>query len=129
MNGLLALILFAGLARGAEPVAILVPGTFNSAVWGGHDVQTGRAPDFSDAVLEAVRSAGYTPHVVRGLKPIDTYEANGARAAEDVRRWYLEHYPDRRAPIVLVGHSAGGLMAFEAATKLADLPLRAIVAV
>jgi pimeloyl-ACP methyl ester carboxylesterase len=111
-------------ARAGEGMAVLVPGTLNSAVPG-----TPHSAYFSAAILETVAAAGYETFVIKGLDPIGGLERNGEATLKSMRAEYLSRHPRKDAPITLLCHSAGGLYALYAAARSGDLPIARIIMV
>jgi len=126
--------LFSAIEAFAESQAVvLIPGTLNSVAPGSYKWDSARwilevSPYFSQDISEAFKKQGFDVYVVKNLHPTGDLLANGESAAQQIRIWYSEKYGrQKKPPITLVAHSAGGFYALEAATQLVDLPIRQVI--
>ncbi len=111
----------------ARPVAVLVPGFFNSLAVGYVKVNPGVSisPYFSHDIVRAFEANGVEAVVVNTLSPVGTLEDNGERLIKflDV----LEANPRYTGrPLHLVGHSAGGLYSFYAIAKRPNIGVKSL---
>lgn len=101
---------------------ILVPGTLNSLVPGTSD-----GPYFSQDIVKAIQDEGYNITVVKSLDPLGRIEDNGSVVLTQMRQWYSQNQDRANQPIILLGHSAGGLFAMAAAALAPELPITKII--
>lgn len=126
---LISLITRFATAADARPIAVLVPGFFNSLSLGYVRIHPDMAveirPYFSLDIIHAFEQNGVEPVVVDTLSPIGSLEDNGARLIAFLDR--LRAQPQYRGrPIHLVGHSAGGLYSFYAIAKRPNIGVRSL---
>lgn len=123
LHSLIAVVLFSPAALADKPIAVLVPGFFNSLADGSN-----KGPYFSKNIVKTVEDAGYEVYVVDTLLPLGHIEENSKRLIE-----YLKAIKNKPAAaeygLTLIAHSAGGLYSLRALTLEPTLPVRALATV
>ncbi|MEZ0390968.1 MAG: alpha/beta fold hydrolase [Pseudobdellovibrionaceae bacterium] len=104
---------------------VLVPGFFNSAVpapiMGGNPW---KQPYFSQDIISYLTTSGEQIWVVDTLNPLGSVEENG----EKLLTFLQNHREQLQGPILLIGHSAGGLYSLYAAAR-SDLEINQIITI
>lgn len=117
-------------ARDLRPIAVLVPGFFNSLSTGYIRVTPDKLkleirPYFALNIVQAIEAQGVDAVVVNTLSPVGTLEDNGERLIT-----YLDKLKSiaayRGRPIHLIGHSAGGLYGFYAIAHRPDIGIKSL---
>jgi pimeloyl-ACP methyl ester carboxylesterase len=116
-------------ALDARPVAVLVPGFFNSLSIGYISAHRGEGVQvhqyFSKDIVDAFERNGVEAVVVDTLSPVGTLETNGDRLIAFLDK--LETNPAfANRPLHLVGHSAGGLYSFYAIAKRPNIGVKSL---
>jgi pimeloyl-ACP methyl ester carboxylesterase len=109
----------------SQPVVVLVPGFFNTAVPGDIKPSDGYIPYFSQAIIETIRARA-TVVVVDSLLPVGTVETNGV-LLERFLAATIDRFPGRK--LIVIAHSAGGLYLMRALTNRPELPIKTVVTI
>ena len=112
-------------AVAGDPVVVLIPGFFNTAIPGELKLSEGYIPYFSRKIIDTVRARA-TVAVVDTLLPTGTLETNGV-LLEKFLSATVARYPGRK--FIAIAHSAGGLYLMRALTLRPDLPFKTVVTI
>jgi pimeloyl-ACP methyl ester carboxylesterase len=122
IHSLILLSLFSPVALAAKPIAVLVPGFFNSLADG-----SAKGPYFSANVVETVQAAGFEVYVVNNLLPLGGIDENAKRLTAFLKG--IASRPGAEQGLTLVGHSAGGLYSMRALTLDPTLPVKTLATI
>jgi hypothetical protein len=117
-------------AKDLRPIAVLVPGFFNSLCTGYIRVAPDKIkleirPYFALNIIQAIEAQGVDAVVVNTLSPVGSLEDNGERLIRFLDKMKaIPQYQGR--PIHLIGHSAGGLYSFYAISRRPDIGVKSL---
>jgi hypothetical protein len=107
----------------SAPVVVLVPGFFNSLAAGSEGT-----PYFSKTIIDSLQAQGFETVVVDNLSPLAGIEENGERLLLYLGELVSQPQFAGRA-LHMIAHSAGGLYAMYALTKMPGLPVQTLATV